>query len=246
MSKRWWYPAGLLVILPAVWLCADEAKPEAQPGQSAKSLKKRVEVEVKCDYLLFLPQDYGKDKDKRWPLILFLHGSGERGSDLNKVKVHGPPKVVESTKKDLPFIVVSPQCPEGQWWDPDVLAALLDDIAANYSVDASRVYLTGLSMGGYGTWETAIEYPERFAAIAPICGGGNPFKADRIKAVPTWVFHGEKDEGVPIRKSEEMVEALKRAGGNVEFTRYPDAGHDSWTVTYDNPALYEWFLKHHK
>ena len=217
---------------------------EAKPGeQQAEKLKKQVVREVTLDYLLFLPQDYGKEADKKWPLILFLHGAGERGSDVNKVKVHGPPKVEEQTK-DFPFVVVSPQCPEGRWWEPEEVAALLDEVQSKHKVDPDRVYLTGLSMGGFGTWETATQYPDRFAAIAPICGGGRPYSARRIRNLPAWVFHGEKDEVVPIKRSEEMVEALKQAGGDVKFTRYPEAGHDSWTATYDNPELYDWFMKH--
>ena len=125
--------------------------------------------------------------------------------------------------------------------------ALVDDVLARHkAADPDRVYLTGLSMGGFGTWETATEYPERFAAIAPICGGGRPYTAARLKKLPTWVFHGEKDPVVPIKRSEEMVDALKKAGGDVKFTRYPEAGHDSWTETYNNPELYEWFLKHQR
>jgi predicted peptidase len=122
--------------------------------------------------------------------------------------------------------------------------ALLDEVQSKYKVDPDRVYLTGLSMGGFGTWETATQYPERFAAIVPICGGGRPYTVARLKNLPTWVFHGEKDNVVPIKRSEEMVDALKKAGGDVKFTRYPEAGHDSWTETYNNPELYDWFLKH--
>lgn len=214
-----------------------------KPGeQKAGKLKKQIVREVTLDYLLFLPQDYGKEADKKWPLMIFLHGAGERGSDVNKVKAHGPPKIVEQ-KKEFPFIVVSPQCPEGKGWEPEEVIALLDEVQGKYKVDPERVYLTGLSMGGFGTWETAAQHPERFAAIAPICGGGRPFTARRLKDMPTWVFHGEKDNIVPIRRSEEMVEALKQAGGNVKFTRYPEAGHDSWTETYNNQALYDWFLQ---
>jgi predicted peptidase len=226
--------------LPPYATHADEPKPGQQ---QAEKLKKQVVREVTLDYLLFLPQDYGKEQGKKWPLMLFLHGAGERGSDVNKVKVHGPPKIVQN-KKDFPFILVSPQCPENKWWEPEEVVALLDEIQSKYKVDADRVYLTGLSMGGFGTWETATQYPERFAAIAPICGGGRPYTAARLKNIPTWVFHGEKDPVVPIKRSEEMVDALKTAGGDVKFTRYPDAGHDSWTKTYDNPELYEWFLNH--
>ena len=217
---------------------------DAKPGeQQAEKLKKQIVREVNLDYLLFLPPDYGKEQGKKWPLMIFLHGAGERGSDVNKVKIHGPPKIVEQ-KKDFPFILVSPQCPEGKGWEPEEVIALLDEIQAKYKVDPDRVYLTGLSMGGFGTWETATQYPERFAAIAPICGGGRTFMARRLKNTPTWVFHGEKDPVVPIKRSEEMVDALKSAGGDVKFTRYPEAGHDSWTESYNNQALYDWFLQH--
>jgi predicted peptidase len=163
------------------------------------------------------------------------------------VKVHGPPKLI-AQGKSLPFIVVSPQCPRrSSWSSPEqvaVLKALLDEITEKYRVDESRVYLTGLSMGGYGTWALASTYPERFAAIAPICGGGQPRMARRLRGVPIWVFHGAKDGTVPLARSEEMVEAVKKAGGSVEFTVYPEAKHDSWTVTYDNPKLYDWLLSH--
>jgi predicted peptidase len=217
----------------------------AEPGQSPQEMKKQVTVSQR--YLLFLPADYGKEKDKKWPLMLFLHGSGERGTDINKVKVHGPPKIVEQ-KKDFPFIVVSPQCdPTGPGWDAMTLKTLLDDVQAQYSVDPDRVYLTGLSMGGFGTWDLATKYPDRFAAIAPICGGADNVRrvTRALKDMPIWVFHGEKDTTVPIEQSARLVEALKQAGSTtVDFTRYPEAGHDSWTVTYNNPKLYEWFLSH--
>ena len=182
-----------------------------------------------------------------WPLMVFLHGAGERGSDLKKVKVHGPPKIVEN-KKDFPFILVSPQCPEDVWWPEkvEVLIALVDDITGRYKVDKKRIYLTGLSMGGYGTWALAAQYPDRFAAIAPICGGGSRVMSFNLKDVPIWVFHGAKDRVVPIKESEEMVKAIRKLGGDVKFTIYPDAGHDSWTETYNNQELYDWFLEHRK
>ena len=213
--------------------------------QSAQAMKKQITKTVACRYLLYLPKGYGKTR-KRWPLILFLHGAGERGDDLELVKKHGPPKVAE--KKRLPFIVVSPQCPAGRWWTncSDMLTALLDEVAAKYAVDEGRIYLTGLSMGGYGTWSLAVEHPERFAAIAPICGGGNHHVVGVLKKVPAWVFHGEKDTVVPIVESERMVAALKACGGNVKFTAYPEAAHDSWTKTYNSARLYEWFLKHRR
>lgn len=194
-------------------------------------------------YLLYLPQGYNDDTTKHWPLMLFLHGSGERGDDLDKVKVHGPPKLVAAGKQ-FPFIIVSPQCPDGEWWVPQQLSDLLDSVSAQYRVDADRVYLTGLSMGGYGTWELATEYPDRFAAIAPICGVGDARDVERIKHLPVWAFHGGKDPTVPLEADQKVVDALKQVDDDVKFTVYPDAGHDSWTVTYDNPELYTWFLQH--
>jgi predicted peptidase len=219
--------------------------PPAFSGQTAESFKKEQTKTLGLDYLLYLPPEYIADTTgKKWPLILFLHGSGERGNDLNKVKVHGPPKIVEN--KDLGFIVVSPQCPPGQWWDVETLSALLDEVESKQRVDAQRIYVTGLSMGGFGTWDLAAHEPQRFAAIAPICGGGEPIHVKQHKHVPTWVFHGAKDGAVPIARSEQMVEALKKQDADVTFTVYPEAGHDSWTESYNNPKLYEWFLSHER
>ena len=172
--------------------------------------------------------------------MLSLHGSGESGDDLNTVKVHGPPKLVDANVP-FPFILVSPQSP-GRGWNPAVLNALLDSVIKKYRVDKDHVYLTGLSMGGYGTWALAAAHPEKFAALAPICGGGNPKAGGKLAQLPIWVFHGAKETTVPPKHSEEMVEALKAANGDPNFTRYPEAGHDSWTATYDNPEFYTWLL----
>ena len=195
------------------------------------------------DYLLFLPKGY--EAQEQWPMILFLHGAGERGSNLEYVKRHGVARIVEE-QQDFPFIVASPQCPRGQYWSVPSLSALLDEVSSTYRVDPSRVYLTGLSMGGYGTWRLAAAQPHRFAAVAPICGGGNPEEACNLKDLPVWAFHGARDTVVRLSESEEMVEALKACGGNVQFTVYPEADHDSWTQTYNNPALYDWFLEHRR
>lgn len=215
-------------------------------GQRPQAFEKTVTRTLSCQYLLFLPAGYDENEQK-WPLILFLHGAGERGDDLEKVKVHGPPKIVEK-KKNFPFILVSPQCPEEKWWpnEVDMLINLLDDIVNRYNVDTERIYLTGLSMGGYGVWRLATEYPERFAAIAPICSGAMPALADRLKNVPVWAFHGAKDDVVPLKESEDMVDALKTCGGNAKLTVYPEVEHDSWTETYENQELYKWFLEHRK
>jgi len=221
-------------------------------NQEAKLFHKQASKELEVNYLLFLPAGYKQDKEKRWPLMLFLHGSGERGTNLSKVTVHGPPKIVKN-RPDFPFILVSPQCPSGQSWSDDVLLGLLDEVIKNYQVDENRVYLTGLSMGGYGTWSLGLKYPDRFAAIAPICGGGNilsillPSSGSEaaLKKLPVWAFHGAKDPVVPVEESERMINALKRAGNpNTKIHIYPEAMHDSWTETYNNQELYDWLLQH--
>jgi len=193
-------------------------------------------------YLLSLPKDYSK-QDK-CPLMIFLHGMGERGTDLNRVKVHGPPKIV-SKSNTTPFIIVSPQCPRSEFWRVDKLSKLLDHILATTKADPRRVYLTGLSMGGYGTWAWAAGEPQRFAAAIPICGGGNPANAGKLVELPIWAFHGGKDKVVALSKSNAMVDAIKKAKGTkVKLTVYPKAGHNSWTKTYNNPEIYKWLLSH--
>ena len=248
----------IVSVVCAVWLSglifSTPMAQEAKERQQAKSFKGRIARTVSAQYWIYLPRDYSTRPKERWPLILFLHGSGERGTNLSKVAVHGPPKLVKQGQ-DFPFIIVSPQCPANQRWDNDVLLALLDEVTEKYKVDKSRVYLTGLSMGGYGTWSLGLTQPERFAAIAPICGGGDlivllladPKKVSAIKTLGVWAFHGGKDPVVPLAESQRMVDALKKFGcKEVELTVYPDAQHDSWTETYNNPKLYDWFLAHQR
>jgi predicted peptidase len=143
------------------------------------------------------------------------------------------------------FITLTPQLDPafGYGWRPASLAALLEQIEHDYRVDKDRIYVTGISMGGFGTFDLAMSYPGWFAAIVPICGGANSTAAKFIKHIPTWVFHGEQDQMVPISKSQAIVDALKQIGGNVKFTSYPNADHDSWTETYNNPELYKWLLE---
>jgi predicted peptidase len=224
-----------------------------KPIQTAQVLNTTVSKKAKANYLLFLPEGYDARSPKRWPLILFLHGIGERGSDPWKVKVHGPPKVAEQLT-NFPFIVLSPQCPNGQWWSNEILIALLDETIARHNVDTNRIYLTGLSMGGFGAWSLALEFPERFAAVAPLCGGGNPYyplahtgrRKAALKSLPFWAFHGDKDPAVALEESERMVKAVQKLGCDVKLTIYPGVGHDCWTQTYNDPQLYEWFLQHER
>jgi len=209
------------------------------------SKTKTVSIAAAYDYLLFTPSNMELQENGKSPLIIFLHGAGERGDDIDLVKVHGPPKIVEANK-DFPFYVLSPQCASDSWWEAEQLVMLMDEVISMNDIDETRIYLTGLSMGGYATWDLAQLRPDRFAAIAPICGGSrmNAFRATLIKNVATWAFHGAMDTVVPLEASTRIVKALKNVGGDVKFTIYPMAGHDSWTETYANPKLYEWFLAH--
>ena len=174
--------------------------------------------------------------------IVFLHGASDRGDDINKVVNRGPHKFIEKNK--LPFIILSPQCEHGEYWETDKVMHLIDLAIEQHAIDTNRIYLTGLSMGGFGTWQIASHHPDRFAAIVPICGGGTPHMAFKLRNTPVWVFHGSKDTIIPILKSEEMVRSLKLEGNDAIFTVYPDTGHDAWTETYNKDELYNWFLKH--
>lgn len=231
---------------------SQEFKPDS--NQQVLEVAAKTTRDLKLKYLLFLPKDYAAKPDKTWPLLLFLHGAGERGTNIWLVTKHGPPKIVRD-KPDFPFLVASPQCPSGQVWQDDALLALLDQVTAGYRVDKARIYLTGLSMGGYGSWSLAVAHPERFAAVAPICGGGDIVrvllaegaKAEALRSLPVWAFHGGKDNVVKVAESERMVATLKQFGCKaVELTVYPEAGHDSWTESYNNPKLYDWFLSHQR
>lgn len=206
---------------------------------------------VQVNYLLYLPESYGQDPQKRWPLILFLHGRGERGDDLELLKKHPLPKILEQ-KTDFPAVVISPQLSlERFWWSDmiDPLNALLDQIQVEYAVDPQRVYLTGLSMGGFGAWEFALRYPTRFAAVVPIAGGYRegsrnvPENICNLKDIPIWVFHGGGDTTVPSFHSEILVEALQACGSDVRYTLYADTEHeDSFLQAYAEPELFPWLF----
>lgn len=198
---------------------------------------------IEEQYLKYLPEQYEDDLEKKWPLLIFLHGSGERGVDLEKVKVHGPPMLVDKGKQ-FPFIIISPQAKIA--WDEDLLYQMITDFIAKNRVDRDRVYLTGLSLGGHGTWNLAQKHPEMFAAIAPICGWGNVKEAWKLRHMPVWCFHGELDQVVPLSDSSNMINALKPINPNVKFTIYPETYHDSWRQAYNDPQLYEWLLKQKK
>lgn len=206
------------------------------------SFKRSIEKVASGTYWMALPKGYEHDRISTFPLLLFLHGAGERGNDLNRVKIHGPLSEIEKGR-EFPFIVVAPQCPEGEIWDPYILESLLDKVIEECRVDLDRVYVTGLSMGGYGTWALAMHQPNRFAAIAPICGGANPVGLPKIKHLPIWVRHGDQDDAIPISESHLLVDRLKGMGAErITFEVVEGGGHNVWTELYASDAFYAWLL----
>jgi predicted peptidase len=198
-------------------------------------------------YVLFVPHDYKGDKE--FPLILFLHGAGERGDDGEAPVKQGIGNAIKfkNGEKKFPFFVVFPQCSKKGTWkaggpDADRALGILDEVQKTYKIDAKRIYLTGLSLGGYGTWSLAAADPDRWAAIAPVCGGGDPSMASKIKDIPCWCFHGDQDKAVAVNKSREMIDALKKAGGNPRYSEFPYVGHNSWDPAYTTSELYPWLL----
>ncbi len=236
---------AILCWLLSIIACGSRVSPHSKPGEHSLVYQTGSATTPVLKYHLFLPDDYGREPAKQWPLIVNLHGRGERGEDLSRVKIHGYNKIV-APRPGFPFIMVSPLCPDSTNWNDHLtsLSGLMDELIAAYTVDTTRIYLTGLSMGGNGVWQLALEYPHRFAAAVPICGWSEPERAARLKDLPIWAFHGALDTVVPASRSEEMVAAVNRAGGQAKLTIYPDLHHDSWTPTYANDELFEWFLEH--
>ena len=212
-------------------------------GQHPQAYQGRVTRVVSGRFLLFLPAGFKAHGKERYPLLIFLHGSGEAGNDLEKVKAHGPPEFVGS-RPDFPFMVASPQSTSGSTFDPVELNLMLDELLARLPVDPDRVYLTGLSLGGIWSYGWASLNPQRFAAIAPVCGRWDPEDACKLKDMPIWAFHGAKDDAVPIEGDQAMIAAINACGGNARISVYPDVGHDVWNVAYGEPKLYEWLLQH--
>ena len=207
------------------------------------SFNVKIQQEKQLDYLLYEPEDTKSAK----PLIIFLHGSGERGNDLEKVKVHGPLKYLKDHKLDA--YVLAPQCPSDQYWDSEVLYKLIQKVQKINNIDSSRIYLTGLSMGGWGAWNLAFSHPDMFAALVPIAGFVDRvpmIENCKIKDIPTRIFHGLLDDVVDVSYSMDIYKKLKTCSKDIELTIFDDANHDSWTRVYDNPEIYEWMLKQQK
>ncbi|NQU21504.1 MAG: prolyl oligopeptidase family serine peptidase [Candidatus Nealsonbacteria bacterium] len=224
---------------------------------------KRTVAGHKLRYLLQTPT--GEKPKDGWPLLLFLHGYGECGEDIENVKKHGPPKLIGNFDSLAGCVIVSPQCPRDSWWRVDALKALVEEVVEDRGdIDRRRLYVTGLSMGGYGIWSFISHYPDYFAAAIPICGGGDPFHLPanrppvktgienefdpaglkRAKDLPVWTFHGTKDDSVPIVETEMLVKILQDAGSKqVKFTAYDGAGHvQAWEKAYENPEVWKWLF----
>lgn len=198
------------------------------------------------NYIKYLPKDY--DENKKYPLVLFLHGAGERGEDLDAVSRHGYMKYVRENGKEYPFIFIGPQCPDDKFWGcyTESLIAFLDYLCTEMPIDLDRVYLTGLSMGGTGTWMLAMADPKRFAAIAPICGSGIIWNAGILKDIPIYMYHGDCDEIVPINESVNMLKAIDKVGGNAELKICYGIAHNAWDIAYNGDELQNWLLSHKK
>lgn len=202
---------------------------------------------------------------KKLPLVLFLHGAGERGTNNVSQLKHGVSALLQyGAKANDPAVLLAPQCPSGMQWvnvpwsapshtmpeqpsDSMRLAlALLREKLATLPIDPDRVYVTGVSMGGYGTWDAIQREPALFAAALPICGGGDTARAPSIKNIPVWTFHGDKDTAVPVNRSRDMAKALEACGGKIQYREYPGAGHDVWTRTYNDSDVLTWFFSQHR
>jgi len=232
---------GLLILTSA----KSQEKIDLSKTLEARTFKKG---EASLNYRLLRPASLAEGKT--YPLVIFLHGAGERGDDNKAQLRHG---VRNFASKDFqakhPCFLIAPQCPRNQFWgfrkggDPsELVLSLIEELCRELPIDRSRIYLTGLSMGGFGTWDLLTRKPELFAAGLPICGGGDPKKADRLANVPIWAFHGADDKVVPPARSREMIEAIKKAGGKPRYEEYKGVGHDSWTQTYANPAVLDWLF----
>lgn len=215
-------------------------------AQEQETRTQQTDAREPLKYLFYAPDREKSPPSQTFPLVLFLHGGGEGGSDIERVKKHGLPKLI-AAGEDFPFYVVSPQNPsDKQFWDDQQLIRFLDEVLNAHPIDPTRVYLTGLSRGGYGAWRLAIQNPNRFAALVPISSGGPLPYAKRIKDLPTWAFHGQLDPVIPVEESQRMINAMRKAGGNPKLTIYPDAKHDAWTQAYESDDLYKWLLQQHR
>lgn len=229
----------------AIWLAGLACAAAAQES-AARWVQKELAYEGRTyPYTVYLPPGY--TASRKWPVILFLHGAGERGNDGMKQNTVGLGPALQRYPERYPAVVVLPQCPTGERWSgapAEAALRALERTVAEYQGDPDQLYLTGLSMGGFGSWYLAARYPDRFAAVVPICGGGDPAAAEKLKGLPIWIFHGDADNAVPVARSRDMLAAIWAAGGTrVWYTEYPGVGHNSWDRAYGEPELARWLFE---
>ncbi len=271
MTRRFMFALlALAVCQPMNAQTTEKPKASAEDKEAAKADPLKVfeartfgEGDGKLPYRLLKPLNY--DSKQQYPLVLFLHGAGERGSDNERQLIHGGKDFAdEGFRKRHPAFIVAPQCPEEKKWvdvpwdseahkmpaEPSLpmksVLKLLEALRKEFPIDAKRIYGVGLSMGGYGTWDILQRRPELLAAAVPICGGGDPDYAEGFKSTPVWVFHGGADPVVPVSRSRDMVKALEAAGGRPIYTEYEGVDHNSWTRTFDNRLVWDWMFAQHK
>jgi predicted peptidase len=229
-----------ILIFGSQLLGGPSTQPTTEPALTRGKFSKTITKTVSLEYLVHLPKGYGKEEKS--PLLIALHGSGECGHDLKEVAFL--PKMIVNGQKDCPFVVVAPQlASDHDWWSPEALDGLLDELLAKYEVDPDRVYLTGMSLGAYGVWDWACHSPERFAAIAPISGQPNPDWFQQLEHVPVWAFHGALDKEVWPHEDEKMIKLLKEMGADAKLTMYVGVAHNAWSRAYREPGLWEWMVK---
>ena len=230
MVKRWY----VLFFLTLLQACSAQ--------QNLVEGEQEIRRSENLQYYLYYPDTYFSEEDQEFGLLLFLHGGGEAGYELNELKKNGPPKMM-ADGYSFPFLVLAPQNPhKKQWWDVRALNSLLDVVVEENRVDKKRIYLTGLSRGGSAAWEMAVQYPDKFAALAVVCGmAPSPYAHWLNKDMPVWVFHGVEDKVIPVSESDTMVKKLKEMNFDVRYHRFEGVGHNSWSRAYAMDELYEWF-----
>lgn len=216
----------------------------SQPSFTLLDEKLETSVKETLKYYLYYPPEYELEPEKKFPVLLFLHGGGEVAEDLGANERIPPPSLILQGKK-FPFLILAPENSYAKsWWNTRAVKQLLDSVVTRNRIDRNRIYLSGISRGGGAAWEMAVQYPETFAAMAVVCGMTPlPYASWINKKMPIWVFHGEDDAVIPVEESESMVNKLKELGYDVRFTKYENVGHDAWSKAYATEELYDWFLR---
>lgn len=250
MSGRAFRVGVLLIAVLAVGACATSGTTTGNGGRASEArgfVRKSMTIDGRArNYVLYVPRRY--DAARPWPLLVFLHGKGERGDDGISQTTVGIGRAIRRSPHRFPCLVLMPQCPEGVWWDAALedIQGVLEQTFAAYSVDSERVYLTGLSMGGFATWMLGARERETFAALMPIAGAGRIEDAAALAGMPIWAFHGAEDTVVPVEREREMVDAVRKAGGNVRYTEYRKTGHNAWDRAYGDREAVAWLLAQKK